>query len=364
MTMRRVTGCLLGLTLMCSVGTAQQELHLERLIVCACAPVTITLPRAEVPREPMYRDAAGEWHMLEITGGDGLITFALAADAGGRTLVLLEKPEWLDLSDTEAPVFETLKIDGAEVEPAGSVDLGRSDIQPRTVELTVRDDNNPLLRGSLYVSLDGRPLEDTGSKAETEPLTEEGWRAAILIEFGDLPQEGHTLTLAIEDAAAEPHQAKMTIAFSTAPLLRNGGFEEVDTEGKPVGWSCSAWSQEPDTKKEFAASDQAHSGERALMIKGIAGSLNLVCGQLVPVTPGKKYRLTGHYLADAGGGYLSIIADDKGQYDSSPKLPAVEGWTEFSWEFTAGEFTTFTLYLRHGGKGTIYYDDVKLEEVE
>lgn len=363
--MKKATSPLALLLMLCSVAHAQQEFRLDRLVVCASAPVTISLPMDEPPEQPMYRDASGEWQALEVSAEEGVITFTLPTDTGGRTLILLDKPEWLDLSDVEPPTIETLKVDDANLDPSGTVDLGRGDIQPREIELMVRDARNPVAEDSISVLLDGRPLEATGSSSEVIRLERDAKSVLIRVKLAELSQDAHRLTLAIADAAAEPHWAKMTLAFSTAPLLRNGGFEEITDEGIPVGWSCSAWSLKPDTECKFGAGDKARSGERSLMISGIGGSsLNLVCGQAVPLTPGKTYRLTGYYLQDEGSGHCSLIAGDKAQYDNSQKLTPVEDWTEFSWDFTAQNYDKFTLYLRRSGKGTIYYDDIKLEEIE
>ena len=363
--MTKATGPLALLLILCSAAHGQQEFRLDRLTVCASAPVTISLPMDQPPTQPMYRDASSEWQALDVSAEEGVITFALPTNTGGRTLILLDKPEWLDLSDDALPVAEMVKIGGARVEPAGTVDLGRSDIQPREIELMVRDAHNPIAADSLSVILDGRPLEATGSSSEVIRLEPDARSVLIRVKLAELSQDAHKLTLAIADAAAEPHWAKMTVAFSTAPLLRNGGFEELTNEGTPAGWSCSAWSRKPDTECKFGAGDKAHSGDRSLMISGVGGSsLNLVCGQQVPLTPGKTYRLTGYYLQDQGSGHCSIIGGDKGQYDNSQSLGPMDDWTEFSWEFTAGDHEKFTLYLRRSGKGTIYYDDIKLEEIQ
>ncbi len=365
--MKKTAGplAMLLLLVLCSAGGAQQEFRLDRLIVCASAPVTISLPMEEPPAQPMYRDASDKWQALEVHAEQGSVSFTLPTNSRGRTLILLDKPAWLDLSDVEPPTVETFKVDDTKLDPSGTVDLGRSDIQPRKMELVVRDAKNPIAEDSLSVILDGRALEATGSSSEVVRLERDARSVLIQVKLAELSQDAHKLTLAIADAAAEPHWAKMTVAFSTAPLLRNGGFEEIGADGKPVAWSCSAWSRKPDTECEFGAGDKAHSGERSLMIRGIGGSsLNLVCGQSVPLTPGKTYRLTGYYLQDEGSGHCSLIGGDKGQYDNSQTLTPVEDWTEFSWEFTAQDYDKFTLYLRRSGKGTIYYDDIKLEEIE
>jgi hypothetical protein len=100
------------------------------------------------------------------------------------------------------------------------------------------------------------------------------------------------------------------------------------------------------------------------MMHGIAGSLNTLAYQAVDLVPGRAYVLSGYARTEGGSGWASITGEGggkRGQYDSMPPVIAADGWTAFSWDFTAIEGgEKYMLYLRNG-KGKVWFDDVKIE---
>ncbi|NSW55141.1 MAG: hypothetical protein HPY44_03935 [Armatimonadetes bacterium] len=337
---------------------------LDRLRVHSTGPVTVTVPLADAPEGSVFLANDGSWKSLPVAYEGGRATFSLPDEAAGNTTVILRVPQWLNLKDADDPVIARLEVDGADLAVAPEVDLGNLRAAPGVVKVVVDDAGNPVDAGSAAVSLNGVPL--SREQVRVLPLPDTPHARLLEISLGDLEPERYTLRLRVPDAAATPHFADLTLRFSTAPLVVDGGFEKLTAEGNPAHWITAMWSTTPETKAELKVVEGGHSGKYCAEIKGIAGGLNLLFGQEVFLTGGRTYKVSGYYKADTQGAYTSLIADgkeQKEQYLSSPRLAPVEDWTPFEWQFSVKPAEKFTLYLRNGATGSVWWDDVVLEEV-
>lgn len=334
---------------------------LDRLSVHATGTVTITVPVDRAPANPLFQAADGSWQPLDVHAEGNRATFTVPAEAQGRTVVILHVPEWLNLDDTEPPVVEQVTVDGVPLEVAAEIDLGHRTTPPGAVRVLFRDEGSPLDALAALVTINGAPFP--GEAVIVLPTRNGDEGRYIDVSTGHLEPGEHTLGLRVPDAAPVPNYAQVTIRLVTGPLVKNGGFEEVSAAGAPLHWVIGMWSRDDKTAAELRVVEGGRTGERALELLGIDGSLNLVCGQQVPLSRERTYAARGFYQATSGRGYLSMIADDKEQYLNSPPLPAAEDWTPFEWQFTTGPHEVFHIYLRNGGKGFVRYDDVTIEEV-
>jgi hypothetical protein len=170
----------------------------------------------------------------------------------------------------------------------------------------------------------------------------------------------------VADLAPAQNQVELKLSFSTAPLVTNGSFEEVDKDNKPIGWSLGPWSSDAATKYEMGTRPGGVQGQRALCIVGLAGSLNLVAAQDIGVLkPGVTYVFSGYYKGE-GGANISAISYKQGQSKEvdyiGQSFPPTKDWAPFSWEFQLHEHDRAQIAVRSGFKGETWYDDVKVEE--
>lgn len=358
--MRIAVALLLACCLACS-ATAQNY-SLQPIRITSNVPVKVSIGGDPALSSPIYQAADGAWKPLSVEQAGGTVAFTQPPDAMATTLVLLDKPDWLQLPDEEAPSVDAISIDGGAVAAAAEVNLGHLGATPKSIQITISDAKNPLATSRAVVGIDGREPSATGG-AVNVTQSKDGRHADLTISLGELPQASHTLCVTVPDASPALNTARVTFAFSTAPILANPGFEEADKAGKPLNWACSTWSSDAQTKAEFKVVDDGRTG-KALLIEGIAGSLNMVCGQPVDLVPGRTYVLSGYYKATVATGYASLIGQCAGkqeQYASMPRLAQADEWTAFSWEVTAKEDNTaFNLYLRSGAQGKVWFDDVDL----
>jgi len=171
--------------------------------------------------------------------------------------------------------------------------------------------------------------------------------------------------------------ATVTVAAAGENLLVNPGFEEADAEtGFPAGWEPVYWSNPHGT---IEASDVAHTGERSVMLKGLppeqitdAGRRNnhLVAQELGDLAGMRRLVLRAFLRAEGNGrAYCSIFTYDADgnrlQYESSRSYVGQADWTEIAWRFTTAPQTArMILYLRNGGEGAVWYDDMSLTTAE
>ncbi len=353
--------------LACGIAAAQQLPALRQFTVVTTGPAEITLPFPHAPESPMLRDADRQWLPCELTYADGKATLVIPAEAGGRAVVLLERPEWLNLQDDAPPAVTGVSADAVGLEPVeGTADLGHLDAPPKVVAINLADKENPLDTGSLLVTLNGAPLSEEAGAYSVQKDDEAGKSLTLSVLLGDLPQDDYTLEVRITDASVDRWPVKLRVTFSTEPLVANGSFERAGDEKCPAKWSCGDWGSDAETKYEIARTEGGRTGDYCLMLHGRAGKLNVVCYQYVDLIAGQMYVLRGYHRG-AGGGYASMISRAGGkdvQYLNMSRLPAVEEWTPFEWEFPVDEHESAMIVLRTTSKGQIYFDDVTLAAKE
>lgn len=364
MTAKTATALLLLLGTLRLGLSAEPSFGLDVFRIASNVPVTVTLALEHARQlSPMYQTRDGQWKDLPHKQDGPSIAFTQPADALPEALVLLTRPTWLALPDAEGPVIASVQVDGRAADAGGIVDLGHLAETPQCIRLYASDALNPIAPSRVQARIDGRLPAASGGNAVTahgrDPKT-----ATVEVTLGRLEIGAHTVSISVADAAPAANSATVTVRFSTAPLLANGGFDDVDPRGAPRHWTTSTWSATPETKAEFTCISEGRTGN-ALLIRGVAGPLNLVCGQSVDLLPGRTYILSGYYRNDCNAGHASIIAGCNGkqdQYDNMPPLRHSPDWHPFTWEFTTkSDNSDFRLYVRSTSQGNVYFDDLKLE---
>lgn len=352
------------LTVSSLVDAAEYEIQSIRLT--ANVPVKISITGGPTLEQPQYKTTDGQWKPLPYEHEAATVTFSAPPDALPATIILLEKPAWLQLPDSEAPTIAGVSVDTRTVAVADTIQLGHLTTTPQSIVITAADADNPIASSTVAVQVNGQTVDTFGGEValNAEP---DGKHLDIVIKPGQLDEAHHSILVSVADATPERNTTVMELTFTTAPLLTNGNFELAADDGRPQHWSTSTWSSDAETKAEFQVAEGGHSGS-ALRIQGIAGSLNMVCGQSVDLIPGADYVLSGYYKNDRNTGYVSVIGNKDGkqdQYSNMPTLKHAEDWTEFSWQFAAdADNSKFMLYLRASGVGTVWFDELKLEQVQ
>ncbi len=154
-------------------------------------------------------------------------------------------------------------------------------------------------------------------------------------------------------------------------LLQNGGFEQVDEAGLPVGWAKNIYHTQTGNSTVGVSQEKVHSGQYSVMIENTSSNdTRLIC--TVPVEPGSWYRLSGYVLVDhmedAGNGanfaLEGLSAVSECLFDTGGKWAYLEWYGE-----TGPSQTELTFGVRVGGYtsqsvGKAFFDDIVFEKVD
>ncbi len=257
--------------------------------------------------------------------------------------------------ERDSPKVVSVRIDREHVQGEELVDLGRVAAPPHQVWAEFGDEGTGLDPHSGRTTLDGVP-DRLGSGIHMEYRAPTG-----MVQYehrgGGEPLD-YELVFRVRDGALPPNYGQFNLHFSLRPLLANGGFEETG------GWSFGTWSDDEQTKYETkVVADNPHSGNRCLLMRGIAGQLNMVAAQSMPLRLGTTYVLSGYYRGDVPAKASLCNGAGTGQYIWSPPIGPSAEWAPFEWEFTVeNPATPLIVALRLGSVGAAYFDDAELRE--
>lgn len=274
---------------------------------------------------------------------DGTVQIASVPDSEG--------PPW-----QAGPRVEAVTVDGRDLPARERTDLGRVVDPPQAISVRFAGHgaSSRVAPETLRVTLDGLRLPP-------ERATWDGTRAVV--RPGAVQGDGlHEVLVRVAEQDEPSRWGQFLLSFSSGPMLLNGGFERGGSAA--TGWGLGAWSSNAETRYESkAVGDRPHSGNQCLMMKGIAGALNMVASQRVPVVLGKTYVLRGYYRGDVPAAASFCSQSGKNQYVRSPGIGPAADWTPFEWEFTVeNPEDRLIVALRLGRPGTVYFDDVSLTE--
>jgi hypothetical protein len=331
---------------------------MRRILSVIALLATISLAQAQ---GTFYRAADGKWKPLKSAAAGPITKFSLSPDdiGGGTTMVVLDKPKWMVLDDDAAPAIVKVLLDGQE-RKAEELNLGQIAKAPAELAFAVKDDKNPLDLAGLSVTLNGKPLP--AAQVTTTKLTPDGKSLRVAIKLGDLPDAKYTLVAQIADLSPARNVQTVTLNFSTAPLVANGSFEEVDNTGKPVAWNPGSWGSDDPTTFEWSVQPGGVAGQKALRVTSTKGG-NLICSnEMDPLKVDTPYVVTGQYKSPQGIGVSIITYDAAGQRPDylTQNFPAAKDWTPFSYEFVVKPHVKSSVVLRTGSKGETWFDDIRV----
>ena len=353
------------LLLLASVSTAA-DYSLEAFSLCSTTPVTITFGPGKAADGPVYLPPGGEWSSLDVVEVDGALRCSIPAHGSEHTIVLMSRPDWLTLPDTEAPQLTLVKVDDADMQPeAGRLELGWLLEAPQRVLVTVTDALNPIAAGRAIVTLSGRALADFGGAVDIQ-TADDGRSATIALRLGELPRDKHTLSLSVPDATPHANTLTLAVAFDTSPLLLNGDFEQGGGAAFATHWRHAAWGRKPETQYETVVAEGEGRSGNAVRLTGIADPLYLIVGQPAKLQGGQTYLFSGYYRTEGdqrvGASFNGTPAGElKQQYVESDPFPPSAEWAPFEWEFHPEPgHPEFEVFVWSKSKGSVWFDDLQL----
>lgn len=196
------------------------------------------------------------------------------------------------------------------------------------------------------------------------PCMNLGWSSGLLYHNPNLA-EG----MPVKDQAYVVAGGELRPVHDPAVGLPGGDFETVQ-DGKFGGWS---WYDDPG-QTTFPDSQVVHSGQYSARMQDM-GKINAAgnCrfNRRLTVKPFHYYRLSAWIKSQdfsrPGNVALRVLAGEKLRSLTYADLPlkATQDWTEYRCVFNSLEFTQVGVYVGvwGGQTGTLWWDDLKVEEV-
>ena len=199
--------------------------------VFTTAPVRFVVP-ADSPGPAYFRGREGKWLETPASAGPRAGTAEVRLDtaqvANGRTWLVVNKPEWVELNDTSPPNVVSLKLGAKPLADAvGEIDLG-SPNPGDMVHLTVADAANRVSAAKCSALFDGKPV-DVQVRHAVDP---KGATLSFAIPR-DCGFGRHTLILRAGDEAPEANVVERTFTFAWFGV-------DVADDGKEVRLHTSA----------------------------------------------------------------------------------------------------------------------------
>ena len=207
----------------------------QQYFIAATTGVTLSLPASSSKGQNLYLDTNGKWAPLPgVRESAGVLTFTLspAQLAGGKTIVLLGKPDWLVAEDAEPPKVTRALVDGREVAPSGETNLGWLEAAPQTFELFVADTQNPLDPNSICAHVGARTVRAGSPGLEFLPDPKDSKKGRIvcsLPRLGSLATQG-AIRIVIQCDDFAPDLAECRAAFTFTVMQP----PEIDLDKPPA----------------------------------------------------------------------------------------------------------------------------------
>ncbi|MBE5793578.1 MAG: phospholipid carrier-dependent glycosyltransferase [Clostridiales bacterium] len=181
----------------------------------------------------------------------------------------------------------------------------------------------------------------------------------------------HLLTLILAVSLCVGILVHPIAAMADDNLLKNGGFEKVNSKGEADGWFENAYHDEVGYSQLSITTEKAHSGQYSALVENASSNdARFIC--TVSVKPNTTYKLSGYVFVEnmePGGNGANLAIEDL--YAFSDCLFDTNGqWQYIEWYGKTGvNQKTVTLGVRVGGYGSesigkAYFDDISLEKVK
>ena len=209
------------LSSLCPSRAAEKFSPGTRYHVKTTTAITVSLPLDGAKGQHLYQTASGAWRELPDAKQTGnTFTFRLSPEQlrGGSTTLVIGKPDWLDLSDQAPPKVTSVTVDGKPSTGTDDIDLGWIDRAPRSVEVQVADERNPIDPSSITVTVNGAIVRPDGRRlrAEVDPAAPKKVRISCTVPdlMADSPHGTTRLTFQCDDFAADAAVCTANLSFT------------------------------------------------------------------------------------------------------------------------------------------------------
>ncbi|MFA6392429.1 MAG: carbohydrate binding domain-containing protein, partial [Patescibacteria group bacterium] len=180
-----------------------------------------------------------------------------------------------------------------------------------------------------------------------------------------MDEEGATVAVQTQAAAIPPEK---NVSHSTGNILINSGFETIDDNNKPQAWEY-LYDDGPDKNAVTIDKTIKYAGNNSLCISQKSQESFSRALQSINVKPNTWYTISFWAKTiniNAKGAGARVIINDINSKTTLASIPILsEEWKKFSLAFNTKEYDKLKIiYYLHLASGTVWLDEIKLEEVD
>ncbi|MEA3400783.1 MAG: hypothetical protein U9R79_05990 [Armatimonadota bacterium] len=190
------------------------------------------------------RGGDGQWQEVEAEEAGGVVSFSIAPEqaAGGRALVVINKPDWMVLDDAQPPrvVGYAIGEESVALQAGRGMDLGGLADEQRVISFDVVDDANPVDTQSMRLEVSG------GDAARFEVVAEDrqARSATVRLDLSGLGPGAYDGSLTVADLSPLANEAAVPLRFSIAGAEVAADGQSVSLAGGGAGFTARAQWQE------------------------------------------------------------------------------------------------------------------------
>lgn len=173
------------------------------------------------------RGSDGQWHEVEVTTEGDIVSFTISPEliGDGKAVVVINKPDWMVLDDTQAPRVVRATVGGETLEPSPDtgLDLGALGEDEMRITLELRDDANPIDTASAALRIDGGPSVPITVIAEDRNTH----TATVELDLSELGPGAYRGMITVADLSPLGNAAELPLSFSIAGM-------EVSEDGQTI----------------------------------------------------------------------------------------------------------------------------------
>jgi len=223
------------------------------------------------------RGSDGQWHEVEATTEGDIVSFTISPElaAGGKAVVVINKPDWMVLDDAQAPRVARVTVGGETLEPSPDtgLDLGALGEDEMRITLELSDDANPIDPDSAALRLDG------GSAVPITVIAEDRntHTATVEVDLSELGPGAYHGTITVADLSPLGNTAELPLNFSIAGIKVSEDGQTIRIAAGGEGFTVRSERQATVTVDDSAVSAYLtlHAGGPYLYIREFTAARRL-----------------------------------------------------------------------------------------
>ncbi len=192
-----------------------------------------------------YRTADGSWTSMEAAVEDGRLHIQIGPQAApnGEAVLVINKPKWMVLDDTDAPTLLGLKVNGqARPSSTDTLQLGCLGGDTADVVIGVKDNKNPI--DSIAASFRLTDAPDVTVEIDTSGLGPPKTSGRMVVKMSGVKAGQYQGMLTLNDMAPLSNSRSWPVSFTVMGISVSDDKQSVSLAGPGAGYLMATGKKE------------------------------------------------------------------------------------------------------------------------